>query len=186
MGDLQPKGDIRHDEALARKAADGCEASFKALFTRYYPEIRNFAFRRCHCMETANDISQTVFIRVARTVADFRHESSFRSWLYQIAINCLRDDVRKRGTYDRHVAEFGEASDGVASKNAPVPSALLQAIQLIESLPEALRDAVVLVSAQGLTHREAAEVLGCPEGTVAWKISEARRHLTDHKNAAQA
>ncbi|HEY1121596.1 MAG TPA: RNA polymerase sigma factor [Haloferula sp.] len=186
MGDLHPKGDISHDEALARKAAGGCEASFQSLFSRYYPEIRNFAFRRCHCMETANDISQTVFIRVARTVGEFRHESSFRSWLYQIAINCLRDDVRKRGTYDRHLAEFGESSGSREARNASVPSSLLQAIQLIESLPEALRDAVVLVSAQGLTHREAAEVLGCPEGTVAWKISEARRHLIDHKNGTQA
>jgi RNA polymerase sigma-70 factor, ECF subfamily len=186
MGDDLPKGDARQDHTLAQRAAAGCEASFQTLFDRYYQEIRNFAFRRCHCMEIANDISQTVFIRVARSIAGFRQESSFRSWLYRIAVNCLHNEARQRRTYDRHLAEFEESSANVTTANSPVPPALLHAIQLIESLPETLRDAVVLVSAQGLTHREAADALGCPEGTVAWKISEARRHLTNLKSATQA
>ncbi len=186
MGNDQPQGHAREDEELARKAATGCEASFQALFGRYYQEIRNFAFRRCRCMETANDIAQTVFIRVARTIAGFRRESSFRSWLYRIAVNCLHDEARQRGSYDRRLVEFGKVAAGDAAPNPPVPSTLLHAIQMVESLPEGLRDAVVLVAAQGLTHREAAEALGCPEGTVAWKISEARRLLTNRKTAHEA
>lgn len=186
MGDDQPKGDARPDEALALKAAAGCEASFQSLFERYYPEIRNFSFRRCRCMETANDITQTVFIRVARTLSGFRRESSFRSWLYRIAVNCLHDDARQRGVYDKHLTEFGKSAADGAPQGSAVPSAMLHAIQVLESLPEALRDAVLLVAAQGLTHREAAEALGCPEGTVAWKISEARRHLTNLKTANEA
>lgn len=184
MGKNLPRDDVRRDEAIAQTAAAGCEASFHSLFDRYHEEIRNFAFRHCRCMETANDISQTVFIRVARSIAEFRHESSFRSWLYRIATNCVRDDVRKRRAYDRRLAEFGETSAGSTAGNASLPSSLLHAIQLIDSIPEALREAVILVSAQGLTHVEAAAVLGCPEGTVAWRISEARRHLNHLKNAS--
>jgi len=169
--------DFPDDGVLVRKAAGGCEASFRCLFDRYYEEIRNFAYQRCHCVDSAGDITQAVFIKVASSLPRFRHQSSFRSWLYKIALNQIRDHLRGRIRYNRKIEICErEAADGGGS--APqAPDALLRAIELVESLPESLREAVVLVCAQGLSHGEAAVILGCAEGTVSWKLSEARRFL---------
>jgi RNA polymerase sigma-70 factor (ECF subfamily) len=50
----------------------------------------------------------------------------------------------------------------------------------IDELSDTLRTTLILVSVEGLSHTEAAEILGCPEGTVAWRVHEARKKLRAH------
>ena len=55
---------------------------------------------------------------------------------------------------------------------------------MLQKLSTSIRETVLLVCAQGLTHKEAARVLECPEGTVAWRISKARKILGKNKRSA--
>ena len=73
-----------------------------------------------------------------------------------------------------------EDAIGIAGKDNPESQAQQrEALQMISKLPEKLRDAVILVHWQGLTHKEAAEVLDISENTVSWRLHEVRKYFND-------
>ena len=110
------------------------------------------------------------------------------TWLYRITVNVCLNRIRSG---KRHRA--ADLADDAVPEPAADPdqggtnpernverSQLYGRVGLaLEALSPSLRSAIVLVSLQGLSHKEAGEVLGCAEGTVAWRIHEARRRLRE-------
>lgn len=166
------------DENLAAAAAAGNRAAFEALLRRHYDRIHGFAWQLTGSRTDADDIAQEVCCTLVEKIGRFRGEARFTTWLTGITFNACRDFRRRRrslgGMIDRLTVLAGlaatpdgrDAYDAVWLKSA------------IARLKPALRDTVVLVVGQQLTHAEAAEILGVAENTVAWRMHEARRLLS--------
>ena len=168
--------DGERDENLVAAAAAGDRAAFEALLRRHYDRIHGLAWQLTGSRADADDVAQDVCCTLVEKIGSFRGEARFTTWLTGITFNACRDFRRRRrslgGMLDRLTVLAGIAEapsdpyDGVWLKSA------------IARLKPALRDTVVLVAGQQLTHAEAAELLGVAENTVAWRMHEARRILS--------
>ena len=166
------------DESLAAASAAGERAAFELLLRRHYNRIHGLAWQLTGSRSDADDIAQDVCVALVAKIGSFRGEAKFATWLTGITFNACRDFRRRKrsfgGMIDRLTVLTGlaEAADGRDAYDA----AWLKSA--IARLKPALRDTVVLVAGQQLTHAEAAEVLGVAENTVAWRMHEARRILS--------
>lgn len=82
--------------ALISRAAKGEEAAFSSLMERYEKLVFNLAYQYTQNREDAADVSQEVFLKLWRTLATFRGESSFSTWIFRITQNSALDLLRKR------------------------------------------------------------------------------------------
>jgi RNA polymerase sigma factor (sigma-70 family) len=165
------------DADLVAAALAGRRDAFEALLRRHYDRIHGLAWQLTGSRADADDVAQDVCLALVEKMGSFRGESKFTTWLTGITFNACRDFRRRRrslyGLLDKVSVLAGLASmpdgrdayDAVWMKSA------------VARLKPALRDTVVLVAGQQLTHAEAAEVLGVAENTVAWRMHEARRIL---------
>ena len=166
------------DGNLAAAAAAGDRAAFEALLRRHYDRVHGIAWQMTGSRTDADDIAQDVCCTLVEKIGGFRGEAKFTTWLTGITFNACRDFRRRRrslgGLIDRLTVLAGLAS-------APDGRDAYDAIWLksaVARLKPSLRDTVVLVAGQQLTHAEAAQILGVAENTVAWRMHEARRLLT--------
>ena len=166
------------DEQLVARADRGDARAWEELFDRHYGGVYRLAYRCCGVREEAEDVAQEVFLKVLRKLDTFRGKSAFRTWLYRITVNTARDTLRARSTA-RSREEPIDAEGGGPDPDCP-PRDMLAAVRIqgaVDGLPEGQREAVALVLGEGLSHREAAEALGCREATVSWRIFMAVRRL---------
>jgi RNA polymerase sigma-70 factor (ECF subfamily) len=150
------------------------EKAFRALYRRYAPVLYRFVLRYVRGNELdAEDTLQTTWVRVIENLADFRWESSLRSWLTGIALNCAREAMRKhgRGVY----TELDETED---LSTAPRITRVIDRIDLervIAMLPDGYREVLILHDIEGYTHGEISTLLGVESGTSKSQLARARR-----------
>lgn len=167
------------DSELVELASGGDEGAFTCLLERHYDLIFKIAFKWCGDRDEAEDVAQDVCVKLVRGIRSFDHRSKFQTWLYRVTINTAKDrsKVRKRYVPEAQV-EFAAASSNPEPVTEPERYvALNRAFDGLNALPAKLRDAVMLVYVDDLSHKEAAEVLGCAETTISWRIFKARRKL---------
>jgi RNA polymerase sigma-70 factor (ECF subfamily) len=174
------------DRELVEDAARGSREAFDALVRRHQGAIVNLARAMTAADADADDLAQEAFVRAWRSLARFRHDSTFRTWLHGIAINVIRTH-RGRGSRLRRL--FGLAESGRDGAADPLdrasiddgvegPLAMREIIdRALATLPPDMREAVVLRDVQGLDYKEIAAALGVPLGTVESRIFRARQRL---------
>lgn len=174
------------DQALVDDAVAGDRDAFGELVRRHQTRIVNYAMAIVRDPAEAEDVAQETFIRAYRSLARFRGDSSFKTWLYTIATNAARTGVERRGRRNR--VEDGSLDDDagplaaadVPAGDADAETALVrrEAIdRALAALPPDLRVAVVLRDVEGLDYKEIAAATGAPIGTVESRIFRARRRL---------
>jgi RNA polymerase sigma-70 factor (ECF subfamily) len=161
-----------NDTELIDGALAGDADAFAELFNRYYSMIYAFAYRLCFDKADAQDVAQETFVKAARSLASFRGQSSFRQWLYRIALNASHDSNRNLNRKARLSAALVGARD-ISERRVDYTG--LQGA--LEELSEDLRETVTLVFFEGMNHAEAAQILGCAETTVSWRVFRAKRKL---------
>jgi RNA polymerase sigma-70 factor, ECF subfamily len=120
-------------------------------------------------------------MKVGRKLNTFDHRSSFKTWLYRITINTAKDYSRKNSTNRLYESAFAEEQLNKKANETPSdPVSVEQVYDAIDSLPDKQKAALMLVIAEGLSHKEAAHVLECSETTVSWRIHQARKTLKKH------
>ncbi len=166
-----------HDEALIKKAQKGDARAFETLLERNYDTLFRFAYKWCGSREDAEDVTQQACIKVARSLAQFRFESAFSSWLYRLVINCAKDWSRSQS---RHCGEPIDPDTQPATNGNAIETQVYtwQLLQELDSLPDGLKETLLLVHAEGLTHSEAAKVLDVKESTVSWRLHEFRKNFS--------
>lgn len=164
--------DEGEETQLIERATAGNAEAFSELFRCYYPMIYSFAYRLCFDKGDAQDVAQETFVKVARSLGNFRRQSSFKHWLYRIALNASHDRNRSQSRRTKMTEEYlvGEEMPERAPDHTEVHAALAE-------LPEDLRQAVTLVFFEDMNHAQAARVMGCAETTVSWRIFMAKRRL---------
>ncbi len=170
--------DIYDDIELVKFSVDGDTAAYAHLVKRHYMTVYRASYKWCGIREDAEDITHEVFIKLAQKLKTFRQKSSFKTWLYRITINTAKDFHRKHAI--KHTYETAFALERSLDNPAPLQNEHLNSIRLykvLNKLPEKQKSAILLVFAEGLNHREAAQVLNCSETTVSWRIFQARKRL---------
>ena len=170
------------DEALLmafRRAGD--PSLLDPLLRRHLPRVRSMVGQLVLNDYDADDLTQEVFLRAVRGLAQFDGRSQFSTWLYRVAINLARSHLARRGrvapSSNGTCVEPAAASHHGPSQQA-VQHELEEAVeQALGTLSEKLRTAVVLVHLQGISVQEAAEIEGCTRATMYWRVHEARRQL---------
>jgi len=162
------------DLTLASDAAAGDSAAFACLFHRHYRMIHSLAYRLSLDVTLAEDIAQEAFVKAARSLGGLQPGSSFKTWLCRIAFNTSTDALRRRQRSGRLAEAWAQhvSTDGMGP-----PADYSHVTHVLAALSEELRQAVALVFYEGLSHREAANILGCAETTVSWRLFRARRQL---------
>jgi RNA polymerase sigma-70 factor (ECF subfamily) len=167
------------DLELITKAQAGDHLSFAALADRHYMTVYRFAFKWCRSREDAEDITQEVFIKLAGKMHLFNRRSKFTTWLYSITANCARDYARKNSRWVNG-KQPGPLENGMIASPNPGPENNVIAksiLKVIGELPDKLKEAMLLVYAEDMNHKEAAQIIGCAETTVSWRIFQAKRKL---------
>jgi RNA polymerase sigma-70 factor, ECF subfamily len=186
------------DHALVEQASRGDAAAFEALVSRHHQAALRAALAALGSATDADDVAQEAWIQAHARLADFRGESSFRTWLLTIVWNKALDRRRQVGRWLQRLVSLTEPADH-ADRSLEEPTGMIAAAlsehrsspeqavldqdlakgiaRMVRALPAKLRDPLLLVGSGDYSYEEVASVLGAPVGTVKWRVSEARRLL---------
>ena len=171
------------DRKLIELAQEGSEECFSELVRMYQSKVFSMALNFTRDRETADDLSQEIFLKAYLALPKFRFGSKFGTWLYRVALNHVRDFLRKKGRIkELSLEEIGEisVSDGGIEKREKEREEermkrLLHAH--VETLPAKYRIVLTLRDIQGLPYDEISRVLKVSPGTVDSRLHRARKML---------
>lgn len=179
------------DEELMERCASGSHEAFQCIVERYRGRLINVVGRFISDRDRAEDIVQEVFLRVFRSRSRYKRQGRFSTWIFTIAVNLAKNEIRRR------VRRKGEVSlEGMQEATGPTiatadrsPGAEEQlgteqirdiVTEAIAKLPVKYREAVVLRDIEGLAYDEIASILRIPGGTVRSRINRGRLMLKDY------
>ena len=171
--------------ALVAAAKAGDARAFEALVARYRKRIFALALHITRSASEADDIAQDVFLKAYRALPEFEGRSQFFTWVYRMTVNRSLNVRRDRARRDEDVVlddprlELAIAVDARSNpgREAELRQSYARLLRALDALPVDMRTTVILVSLQGLSHGEVAVVQKVSEGTIAWRMHEARRRL---------
>ena len=170
---------------LVRKCRAGDGAAWEQIVHDYSRRIYNLAYRFTSRSDTAEDLTQEVFVRVYRSLDQYdARQGDLQNWLMRLARNLIIDDYRKRQRTPT------DSSDDLADHEYHLPTASdsphrtlerqerrLQVLAAIDKLSPDLRECVILRDIEELTYQEIVDLLRIPEGTVKSRINRGRIEL---------
>jgi RNA polymerase sigma-70 factor (ECF subfamily) len=184
MTPAQREGETAARLVAAAKAGDA--QAFEELVRRYRKRIFALALHLTGTPSDADDIAQDVFMRAFRALDRFEGRSEFFTWVYRMAVNRSLNVKRDKGRRSEDPIDDKDPrieyavsvdSGGDPAKAAELRATYARLLRGLDSLPAEMRTTVVLVVLQGMSHGEAAVVQKCSEGTIAWRMHEARTRL---------
>ena len=175
------------DDVLVQKCKNGDLDAFDQLVKRYESKVYTLAYRFTGNHADANDLAQETFIRIYQALPSFRGDSSFATWLYRIASNVCRDELRrqqrrKKISLDEVMSQSGcnlsLAYDSESPEESLEKSELQRAVQnCLNALSDEHRLILIMREIQGLSYEEIAAALDCSLGTVKSRLNRSRQAL---------
>ncbi len=170
------------DRVLIEQAQKGDREAFSELVCRHREGMINVVYRMCGDPGLAEDSAQVAFIRAWEHLPSFVLRTTFKSWLYRIAVNAaidsLRHDRPSLALDDLQLASSDEKAETVYERQERVR----QVRKAVLSLPEACRAVLILREYEELSYQEIAETLEIPIGTVMSRLAYARKLLLERIN----
>src|SRR6266404_6349571 len=177
------------DRDLVASAVAGHEGGFEELVRRYQRPISAYVYRMVGDYDAALDLTQEIFIKVYGSLARYRSEFKFSTWIYKIAYNRAVDYLRRHNGREQSLVGGAEGD----SYELPIESKRLSPEQeserkerrleienVVRALPAAYRELIILRHSQDLTYEEIVEVTGLPLGTVKNRLFRAREMMRQH------
>jgi len=173
------------EDALIARAREGESDAFVEIARRLQPKVYAVIYGMTRNREDAADLTQETFLAAFRTLRGFHGDSGLYTWLYRIAVNRTLNFLKKKGR-EKNVGEFDEQRTALdpreQASGSPEGGSLKRELgrrleEAVAGLRPAFRAAFNLVAVQGMSHGEAAKVLGCSENTVSWRMHKARKML---------
>ncbi|MBN1535837.1 MAG: sigma-70 family RNA polymerase sigma factor [Anaerolineales bacterium] len=164
---------------LIVKAQQGDQEAFGDLVRYFHDRVINVVYRMCGDRYLAEEAAQIAFIKAWQHLSDFRLQTSFRNWLYRIAINTATDIIRKEKP-DENLDDIQLISNQENGDTHVENEERRQQIRkVVLALPDASRAVIVLREYEGLSYREIAETLDISMGTVMSRLNYARNRLAE-------
>ena len=188
-------GEDRREEerGLMERAKAGDGSAFDEMTRRYSEKAYSVAYQMLASHDDSRDLVQDAFLEVFRTLERFNTQYRFSTWLYRILINkCInyrkREARRRMFSFSDYGARRGGGGNQFLVSNLAssdkTPYEALENDELkrtimaaLDTLSERHRTVVVLFDLEGLSHRQIAEILQCPEGTVMSRLHHGRLKL---------
>jgi len=176
------------DGELVQTAVAGREASFEELVRRYQRPIAAYVYRMVGDYDAALDLTQEVFIKVYNSLARYRSEFKFSTWIYKIAHNAAIDHLRRHAVREQTLTGSveGERREVAIESRRLTPeqeserkerrSEIESVVQLLQA---SYRELIILRHSHDLSYDEIAEVTGLPLGTVKNRLFRARETMRD-------
>lgn len=181
MGDEDPDLD---------RARNGDREAFGRLVRRHHRRVYAAALHILGNHSDADDATQESFVRAYKGLSTFDGRADFFTWLYRITVNTALNTLRggKRGAAlsqrgGEEAAHVGGRPESLGAgaqtpaQKAQTSAEMQRVLGAIAELSPSLRVTLVLATIEDLPHKQIAEILEIPEGTVAWRVNEARRLL---------
>ncbi|ODT70709.1 MAG: RNA polymerase subunit sigma-70 [Pelagibacterium sp. SCN 63-23] len=166
-------------ETLIARVKAGDVRAFERLLSEHYRFIYKTAFRWLGHRSDAEDVTQSVCMRLGDAITGFDGRSKFTSWLYRITLNAVRDLQRSHKRQGKQVDAVALVSREDIAPDQEDQLRVNDIWRIVRQLPEKQRDAVLLVFGEQLSQADAAAIMGCKEVTVSWHIHNARKSLKD-------
>jgi RNA polymerase sigma-70 factor, ECF subfamily len=158
-----------------------------AILPTLLPRLWAFALRLSTDKHDAEDLVQRACVRALERTHQFQADTSALSWMFSIVHSLWITEVRSRRIRSRASMEWNDALiETIADPHAVDPQVDLlhrEILTAVDALPDAQRVVILLVAVEGLTYREAADVLEVPIGTVMSRLSRARLTIGEHFRA---
>jgi RNA polymerase sigma-70 factor (ECF subfamily) len=174
------------DQTLAA-AATGDPTAWRSIIDQYSGRVYGLLLRQCGDADLAEEITQATFVKVVGKLDQYHEQGRFEAWLFRIAVNRLRDEIRRRRRQARPM-DFDETPPEVLGtvSGAPGPGEAMdrdeQAVRVracVARLPEADRQVLEMRYTGELTFAQIAEVLEEPLGTVLARGHRALKKLRE-------
>lgn len=171
---------MMHSDSLLARAREGDKNAQGKLVQLWYKRIYNFGYKFFFDHDLAMEVAQKTFISMHRNLAHLQDLARFKSWLYTIAVNYCREELRKRKSHQSvslHDLQPGEGEDSYRWEESGArhenPERQLRQTELSDLLQKCLmelseeqREVLIMKEYEGLKFREIAEVLNVSENTV--------------------
>ncbi|NLM44449.1 MAG: sigma-70 family RNA polymerase sigma factor [Clostridiales bacterium] len=179
------------EKLLVYRSKKGDIDAFEELIYNYEKKAYNIAYRIMGNEEDAKDMAQEAFIKIYKSIGNFRGDSTFSTWLYRIVTNVCLDELRKRKKNNTVPLEMSiESEKGTAivelSAEKETPEDIYEQVEkkqliqsAISSLSEDYKTVIILRDVQGFSYEEIATMLNCSLGTIKSRINRARNLLKD-------
>ncbi|MDZ7723998.1 MAG: sigma-70 family RNA polymerase sigma factor [candidate division KSB1 bacterium] len=174
------------DEELIKRFQDGDVSAYNIIVNRYKDQLLNFAYRFLGNTEEAQDVVQETFLRLFRNKHAYRQIAKFSTWIYTIAGNLAKTELRKRkrrkivsitdmGFEDKEYDLEDEGADTSRRAESVMTEQIIQ--QAIDELMPRFRQVIILRDIQELSYEEIGKILNIPLGTVKSRVNRARLKL---------
>jgi len=173
------------DRDLVKRACAGDRAAFEALLRRHYDRIHRIAWRMTGSATDADDIAQDVCCTLVEKIEGFKGEAKFTTWLSGIVVNACRDHYRRRVTLTKFRNDLTVMSDLAGGVDSDDVYARAWIRSALAKLDPPLRDAVILVAGEDMTHAEAGVALGVAESTISWRLHQVRRLMEKKRDGGR-
>jgi len=187
--------EVALDRLLVDRFKGGDEAAFNEMVGRYWDRIYGMVHQLLRNQQDAEEVTQDAFIRAHRALGNFRGDSAFSTWLYQIATNLARNRYwywwrRKRDktvSFDQPVSDDNSTPlSEVFSTEMDTPGDITVTQELVDHIAVGMekisakhREVLILRNVKNMSYEEIAEVLDISVGTVKSRIARARESLRD-------
>jgi RNA polymerase sigma-70 factor (ECF subfamily) len=176
---------------LVRLAQAGDTEAFDQLVSRYRTRVFGMIYNMVHNEQDAWDLAQDSFLKAWKSIARFRGQSSFHTWMYRIVMNVTIDWLRKKQVQGAG-AEFDDAiqlkeidpASRTVPHAGPLPHEGMQGREIRDRIEAAIaqlspehRAVILMKEIEDMQYHEIAETLGCSIGTVMSRLARARRRL---------
>lgn len=170
-------------DEIVERAKQGDREAFRELFRRHKTDVSRLAYRMLGSVTELEDVVQEVFLQVHKSLADFRGQSKFTTWLHRVTVNVVlmnRRAARSRPVFSGeglsdHEPDCGARPDEEASRRRRLDAFR----RVLERLPEKKRTVFVLHEIEGLAPAEIATIVDAPVLTVRTRLFYARREICE-------
>ena len=166
------------DQAAVERVLAGDISSFEEIVHRWQGPLINLAYRFCRDRGRAEEMAQEAFLRAYRALSQWRKESAFSTWLFALATNFYRSELRRIPAHTVSIDDVREPVDPRASDGGLEDRDKDLAVRrAVSALPPKYREALVLFYFHEMDVPAAARSLGLPEGTVKARLFRGREIL---------
>jgi len=169
---------VHEDREDVDKVLAGDLSAFERIVSRWQGPLINLAYRFCRDRSRSQDMAQEAFLRAFRGLRGWRRDAAFSSWLFSVATNCYRTELRRIPAATLPLDTLLELADVHRVQSGLSDRDRDEAVRLaVSALPAKYRDALILFYFHDMDIACSARSLGLPEGTVKARLSRGREML---------